>query len=71
LQGAKQQLEAAVGVVTGQAPTVPGADMAGGMAGEIPAELPSPDEAPMDLDVDVDVDAEEEPVAAGLGRERR
>jgi chromosome segregation ATPase len=67
LQGAKQQLEAAVGVVTGQAPQVPGADM----AGEIPAELPAPDEAPMDLDVDVDVDAEEEPAIAGLGRERR
>jgi chromosome segregation ATPase len=66
LQGAKQQLEAAVGVVTGQAPTVPGADM----TGEMPAELPVSDEAPMDLDVDIDVDAEE-PVAAGLGRERR
>lgn len=67
LQGSKQQLEAAVGVVTGQAPTVPGADM----TGEMPAELPAPDEAPMDLDVDVDVDAEEEPAVAGLGRERR
>ena len=70
LQGAKQQLEAAVGVVTGQAPTVPGADMTGGATGEMPAELPAPDLEPMDVDVDVDVDAEE-PVAAGLGRDRR
>ena len=36
LQGSKGQLEVALGVVTGQAPTVPGADMA-------PAELPVPD----------------------------
>jgi chromosome segregation ATPase len=66
LQGAKQQLEAAVGVVTGQAPQVPGADMAGDIAGEIPAELPAPGEEEVDLDVDI-----EEPVDAGLGRERR
>jgi hypothetical protein len=68
LQGAKQQLEAAVGVVTGQAPQVPGADMAGGVAGEIPAELPAPGEEEVDVDLDIDA---EEPMDAGLGRERR
>jgi hypothetical protein len=67
LQTAKTQLEAALGVVTGQAPVVPGADMTGGMGGEMPAELPAPGEEEMDV-TDIDV---EEPVAAGLGRERR
>jgi hypothetical protein len=70
LQGAKQQLEAALGVVTGQAPTVPGADMsvapAPGMgaelgAEEMPAELPAPDEEEMGA----------EPIASTLGRGRR
>jgi hypothetical protein len=69
LQGAKQQLEAALGVVTGQAPQIPGADMApdaempAGEPGaeEIPAELPAPDEEEI---------PGAEPVA-GLGRERR
>ena len=69
LQGAKQQLEAALGVVTGQAPQVPGADMAApDMAapeGEMPAELPAPGEEEV-----VDTETEVEPVA-GLGRERR
>ena len=68
LQGAKTQLEAALGVVTGQAPVVPGADMTAdqGLGGEMPAELPAPDQEEIDV-TDVDV---EEPVA-GLGRERR
>jgi len=63
LQGAKQQLEAALGVVTGQAPQVPGADMA--PAAEMPAEVPAPGEEEM-----IDTETEVEPVA-GLGRERR
>jgi hypothetical protein len=69
LQTAKTQLEAALGVVTGQAPVVPGADMTAdaGLGGEMPAELPAPGEEEIDV-TDVDV---EEPVAAGLGRERR
>lgn len=68
LQGAKTQLEAALGVVTGQAPVVPGADITAdqGLGGEMPAELPAPDQEEIDV-TDVDV---EEPVA-GLGRERR
>jgi hypothetical protein len=71
LQGSKQQLEAALGVVTGQAPQVPGADITGGVAGEMPAELPAPDEAPVDLDVDLDIEEPENEPAASLGRGRR
>jgi DNA repair exonuclease SbcCD ATPase subunit len=67
LQGAKTQLEAALGVVTGQAPVVPGADMGADLGAEMPAELPAPGEEEIDV-TDVDI---EEPVAAGLGRERR
>jgi len=66
LQTAKTQLEAALGVVTGQAPVVPGADMGADLGAEMPAELPAPGEEEIDV-TDVDI---EEPVA-GLGRERR
>lgn len=67
LSGAKQQLEAALGVVTGNAPQVPGADMGADLGGEeLPDELPAPGEE------DIDVDAEiEEPGSTGLGRDRR
>ena len=69
LQGAKTQREAALGVVTGQAPEVPGADMGAdaGLGAEMPAELPASGEEEIDV-TDVDI---EEPAAAGLGRERR
>jgi hypothetical protein len=73
LQGAKTQLEAALGVVTGQAPVVPGQDMTAdaGLDGEMPAELPAPGEEEIDVtDVDVE-EPEAEPVAATLGRGRR
>jgi hypothetical protein len=70
LQGAKQQLEAALGVVTGQAPTVPGADMTGGLGGEMPAELPAPGQEEIDV-TDIDIEEPEQEPAAGLGRERR
>jgi hypothetical protein len=71
LQGAKTQLEAALGVVTGQAPTVPGADMGAGLGAEMPAELPAAGEEEIDVtDVDID-EPEAEPVAATLGRGRR
>jgi hypothetical protein len=69
LQGAKQQLEAALGVVTGQAPQVPGADMSAPDMGAEPAELPAELPAPGDEDIDAEMDANVEP--AGLGRERR
>jgi hypothetical protein len=67
LQGAKTQLEAALGVVTGQAPVVPGADL----GGEMPAELPAPGEEEIDVtNVDIE-EPEDKPVAATLGRGRR
>jgi len=69
LQGAKTQLEAALGVVTGQAPVVPGQDM--GVAGaEMPAELPVPGQEEIDV-TDVDIEEPETGPVAGLGRERR
>jgi len=73
LQGAKQQLEAALGVVTGQAPTVPGADMGAdaGLGGEMPAELPAPGEEEITAtDIDIEEPDAESP-AASLGRARR
>ena len=73
LQQAKGQLEQALGVVTGQAPTVPGTDL-GSPAAELGSELPPVgDEEELDLDVDVDVDAEEEPssLETSLGRGKR
>jgi hypothetical protein len=64
LQGSKQQLEQALGVVTGQAPQIPGQDM-GNMppVEELPAEMPPAEELP----------AETEPASpqAALGRGRR
>jgi hypothetical protein len=71
LQGAKTQLEAALGVVTGQAPVVPGQNMTVGMPAEMPAELPAPGEEEITA---TDVDIEEpktEPAASTLGRGRR
>ena len=72
LQGAKTQLEAALGVVTGQAPVVPGADMNApvDMSAQ-PAELPAPGEEEIDVtDVDIE-EPEQEPRASSLGRGRR
>ena len=69
LQGAKQQLEAALGVVTGQAPQVPGEGMGAEMpppAEEMPAELPAPED-----DVDAEMDANLGVPKASLGRGRR
>ena len=70
LQGAKTQLEQALGVVTGQAPTVPGEELAPPVPGEeeigLAAEIPTADG---EEDIDAEMDANIEP--AGLGRERR
>jgi hypothetical protein len=70
LQGAKTQLEQALGVVTGQAPQVPGEELAAPVPGQeeidIDAEIPTADG---EEDVDAEMDANVEP--AGLGRERR
>jgi hypothetical protein len=71
LQGAKQQLEAALGVVTGQAPQVPGADMGAGLGGEMPAELPAPGEEEIETDIEVDDEEDSNDLATSLGRERR
>jgi hypothetical protein len=73
LQTAKTQLEAALGVVTGQAPVVPGADITAGadLGAEMPAELPAPGEEEIDVtDIDVEEPGVETP-AASLGRARR
>ena len=70
LQASKVQLEGALGVVTGQAPQVPGAELAAPVAdaGAVPA--PAGEE---ELDLDIDVDAEEEPtdLETTLGRGKR
>ena len=79
LQGAKQQLETALGVVTGQTPApVPGVgmgpdEMAGMAAGEVPGGVP-----PMGADLEAGVaqpaaetPPEEQAPAAALGRKRR
>jgi hypothetical protein len=70
LGGAKQQLEASLGVVTGQAPQVPGDDMGMPAPGQeevgIDAEVPTPDG---EEDIDAEMDANV--ASAGLGRERR
>ena len=72
LQTGKTQLEAAQGVLTGQAPVVPGAEPAADMA-ELP---PAGDEVDVDADLSLDAnlpgDEDEEEIAgAALGRERR
>lgn len=73
LQGAKQQLEAATGVVTGQAPQVPGDNLGApapddmGAVG-LDAELPPGGEEEIDIDADIE---EPEAGATTLGRGRR
>jgi hypothetical protein len=75
LQGAKTQLESALGVVTGQAPQVPGVDMDAdaGLDTELPAELPAPGEEEIDTETDIEVDDEKDSnsLATSLGRGRR
>ena len=75
LQGAKQQLDQALGVVTGQAaPTVPGMD--DGMAGEIGPEAGA-EEMGIDAELGAEPDLgglegeEELGAPAGLGRDKR
>ena len=70
LQASKGQLEGALGVVTGQAPQVPGAELAAPATDMAAAPAPAGDE---ELDLDIDVDAEEEPtdLETTLGRGKR
>jgi membrane protease subunit (stomatin/prohibitin family) len=63
LQGSKGQLETALGVVTGQAPAVPGADMA-------PAELPVPDVGAEELPAPEE-EEESSDLEVSLGRGKR
>ena len=77
LQGSKTQLETAQGVLTGQAPMVPGQD-AGAAAPAIPGgAVPGADTGEVDMDAELDLDAnlppedDEELPAKALGRERR
>lgn len=68
LQGAKGQLEVALGVVTGQAPQVPGADMATEPAPTVP-EVPAGQEQ---VDIDAEADIEEpSDLETSLGRGKR
>jgi hypothetical protein len=69
VQGGKTEMEAAQGVLTGQAPVVPGQDA--GMAA-----APAGGEEEVDLSLDANLpggeeEEEEEEVSVGLGRERR
>jgi hypothetical protein len=76
LQGSKQQLEQALGVVTGQAPTIPGDDMGADMGADMDMGVDMG--ADMDVDApvgDMELDAEIEPEdskpSVSLGRGRR
>ena len=74
LQGSKTQLEAAQGVLTGQAPVVPGQDAGAAGAAPLPgADVSGADtgEEEIDLSLDANLDTEELPPAKALGRERR
>ena len=76
VQAGKTQLEAAQGVLTGQAPTVPGEEMPAEPGAELDADAADLDADAADLDADVaDMDAEDDedelPAASSLGRDRR
>jgi osmotically-inducible protein OsmY len=69
LQGARQQLDQALGVVTGQAPTVPGEPEMD--AGAVPAELPPVPDEEVETDIEIDDEQDSDTLAASLGRGRR
>jgi DNA anti-recombination protein RmuC len=69
LQGAKTQLESALGVVTGQAPQVPGVDM--DVDADLSAPLPEPGEEEIETDIEVDDEKDSNTLATSLGRGRR
>jgi len=78
LQGSKTQLETAQGVLTGQAPVVPGQDAGAAGAAPLPGStLPGAGQGEVDVDADLSLDAnlppedDEELPAKALGRERR
>ena len=74
IQAGKAQVEAAQGVLTGQAPVVPGANAAAMPAGDVMPAADQSAEVDADLSLDANLPAEEpeaETPAASLGRERR
>jgi hypothetical protein len=73
LQGAKQQLETALGVVTGQPAALDTSMAASGMPGTAPAPMPGAElGADIGADIGAEMDAEEPaPAGAALGRARR
>ena len=74
IQAGKAQVEAAQGVLTGQAPVVPGADAVAMPAGDAMPAADQSAEVDADLSLDANLPAEEpeaETPAASLGRERR
>ena len=73
LQGSKQQLETALGVVTGQPAALDTSMAASGMPGAAPAPLPGAEaDAEMGAEMGAEMDAEEPaPAGAALGRARR
>jgi hypothetical protein len=78
LQGAKQQLDAALGVVTGQAPPAAaagamGADIAAGAAdmGAAGADMAAAGDMGADLDAELPPEPGMEPAPAALGRAKR
>ena len=71
LQGSKQQLDQALGVITGQAPAIPGDDMGADLGGEMPADLPAPGEEEIETDIEVDDVDDSSTLATTLGRGRR
>jgi len=71
VQQGKTELEGAQGVLTGQAPQVPGAD-ASAVPAPMPGEEPGAEvDADLSLDANLPADDEEELPGAALGRERR
>ena len=74
IQAGKTQVEAAQGVLTGQAPVVPGADAAAMPAADMMPAADQSAEVDADLSLDANLPVEEpeaETPAASLGRERR
>jgi len=74
LQTAKQQLESAIGVVTGQAPTVPGSDSELDLSVDNNLDAEPSDDLDTSDDLDVTVPEPEDALSAkasALGRDRR
>jgi len=74
MQAGKTELEAAQGVLTGQAPVVPGGDMMGDAGTDPLAGDADADVADLDVDAEIataDDEEDDELAAVSLGRERR